>query len=327
MKRKTSSPVAVKAQRRYPPTLGRFDLGAKIADGGMAEVFLARLVMNERSTGSLFFALKVLRPELMKDSQYINMFLDEAELHRRLLHPNTVHLFETGEDRSFYYIAMELLCGGSLLDVWEDCQRHGARMQPDILAYLGARVSEGLHHAHELADDSGRPRNLVHRDVNPSNIFLTFDGRVKVIDFGFAKAEDRITQTAHGVVKGKLAYLSPEQIDGLSPDRRADIFALGTSLWEVATDRRLFRQDNDIDTVRAIHACAIPDPREFAPYLSADFTKVILRALERDPKKRHATAADLARDLDRCVKAMGFNTGPGNIAQLLYDVCEWGRGA
>lgn len=291
----------------------------------MAEVFLARLVHRLRPGGSRFFALKVLRPDLCKQREYVDMFRDEGELHKMIVHPGTVQVFETGSERGQYYIAMELLTGASLIDVWEDCQRAGARMQPDILAWMGARVAETLHFAHDLLDERGRNRHIVHRDVNPANIFLTFDGRVKVIDFGLAKADERLTETDSGIVKGKLAYLAPEQVDGASPDPRTDVFSLGITLWELAADRRLFRHDDDIETVRRVARCEVPDPREFSPYLSTSLVRTLTRALAKDPKKRYQTARDFAKDLDGVVRELGYDTGPTAIAEMLFDICEWGR--
>src|SRR5262249_27725294 len=158
-----------------------------------------------------------------------------------------------------------------------------------------------LHHAHELKDESGKPQEIVHRDVNPSNIFVTYDGVPKLIDFGMAKAIDRFASTTAGVVKGKLAYLSPEQTPGAPADRRADVFALGVALWELTVDRRLFKGDDDVETVRRVQAADVPEPGSVVAGYPRALAEIVTRALARDPEKRYQNAADVARDLDAFV--------------------------
>lgn len=299
--------------------IGHFELGEKIAEGGMAKVFLARATVG----GSGFVALKVLHDNLAREPEYVKMFLDEAALLSKLAHPSTVQLYETGVDHGKHYIAMELLIGESLLNVWTTFKEHEARIPFGIVAYIGARVAEGLHHAHELRDEEGMPRNVVHRDVNPSNIFMTFDGRIKIIDFGLARSEKRLTRTDTGIVKGKVAYLSPEQIEGLMPDRRADVFALGTTLWELALLRRLFRQENDVDTVRAIQECDVPDPRIVDRTFPISLWRVIQRALARDPKARYSNCEQMRSDLDDVAWQLGGQMGAPTIATLMAHIAAW----
>ncbi|MGH7328778.1 MAG: serine/threonine protein kinase, partial [Polyangiaceae bacterium] len=232
-------------------------------------------------------------------------------------------LYETGEDRGKHFIAMELLIGESLLTVWTTFRDHEARVPFAIAAYIGARVAEALHHAHELRQDDGTPANVVHRDVNPSNIFLTFDGRIKIIDFGLARSEKRLTRTDTGIVKGKVAYLSPEQVEGHPPDRRADVFALGTTLWELAMLRRLFRQDNDLDTVRAIQVCEVPDPRILDRAFPPALWQILERALARDPDARYATCEAMMHDLDRVAIDLGGVMNGQTIAQLMAQLTAW----
>jgi len=302
-----------------PESIGKYELGEKIADGGMARVFLARATVG----GSGFVALKVLHDNLAQDPIYVKMFLDEAQLLAKLAHPSTVQLYETGLDRGKHFIAMELLIGESLLNVWTTFKDHDARIPFGIVAYIGARVAEGLDHAHELRDEEGAPKNVVHRDVNPSNIFLTFDGRVKIIDFGLARSEKRLTRTDTGIVKGKVAYLSPEQIEGHPPDRRADIFALGTTLWELALLRRLFRQENDVDTVRAIQTCDVPDPRILDRTFPVGLWRVIERALSRDPNGRYPSCEQMRSDLDDVALQLAGKLGAPTIAQLMAQLAAW----
>jgi serine/threonine-protein kinase len=302
-----------------PARLGGYDILERIADGGMSRVYLGRLPAG----GSRFVALKVLREDLAADPSYVAMFRDEAKLMSQLAHPTTVQLFDAGEEDGRHYIAMELLTGDSLLSVWESFQARHARIPWAICAWIGARVAEGLHHAHELKGATGAPELVVHRDVNPSNVFLTSDGRIKVIDFGLARSETRLSRTENGIVKGKLAYLSPEQVEGHAPDRRADIFALGTTLWEITVDRRLFKQEGDVQTVRAIHVCDVPDPRTIVPEYPPSLWALLRRALARDPSERYATAAELATELDAWVMESGATVSSTTVAQMMTEVTTW----
>lgn len=285
----------------------------------MARVYFARSTAG----GAGFVALKVLHDSLANDPDYVKMFLDEARLLAKLAHPSTVQLYETGEDRGKHYIAMELLIGESLLTVWTTFRDHGARIPYGIVAYIGARVAEALHHAHELREDDGTLANVVHRDVNPANIFLTFDGRIKIIDFGLARSEKRLTRTDTGIVKGKVAYLSPEQVDGYPPDRRADVFALGTTLWELGMLRRLFRQENDLETVRAIQLCDVPDPRQLDRTFPTPLWRILERALARDPAGRYQTCRQMMEDLDQAAGQLGGAMSGQTIAQLMAQLAAW----
>ena len=285
----------------------------------MARVFFARALGG----GAGFVALKVLHTYLAHDPDFVRMFADEARLLARLAHPTTVQLYEAGQDNGRHYIAMELLIGESLLNVWTTFRDHGAKIPFAIVAYVGARIAEGLHHAHELREDDGSPANVVHRDVNPSNIFLTFDGRIKIIDFGLARSEKRLTRTDSGIVKGKAAYLSPEQIEGHPPDRRADVFALGTTLWELGVLRRLFWQENEIDSVRAVQECVVPDPRVLDRSFPTSLWRVLEKALAKDPAQRYQRMDLLMADLDQVALSLGGTMNAQTIAQLMAQLQAW----
>jgi serine/threonine-protein kinase len=302
--------------------IGRYVVVEKIAHGGMATVYLARV-----PTGyNRFVALKVLHPHLSGDSQHIEMLADEAALLARLKHPNTVRLYEHGFDGENHFLAMELLVDESVLGVWRALSARKAKFPLELVAWLGARIADGLHHAHELRDPTGALENVVHRDVNPSNLFITLDGRVKIIDFGLAKSRQSNAQTQAGYVKGKIAYLSPEQLQGRAADRRADIFALGTTLWELALDKRLFRQEDDVDTLRAIQKCAVPDPRSIDPSFPAKLATVLMRALQREPRERYQTAGEMSVDLDACTSALGGADG-AKLAHLMTQIGDEARGS
>jgi len=302
--------------------VGRYELGERIAGGGMGDVYLARLPLG----GNRMVALKILHDQLAKDPQFVAMFHDEAKLLGKLAHPATVQLYEHGVDEGRHFIAMELLIGEPLIDVWNAHTSQRSKVPYPVLAWIGARVCDGLHHAHELRDENGALENVVHRDVNPSNVFVTFDGRVKVIDFGLARRKTRTATTSAGVVKGKLAYLAPEVIAGKAPDRRADVFALGTTLWEIGVDRRLFKRDADVDTVLAIHECDIPDPRTLAPDFPRRLWTIVKRALAKHPDDRYATTEAMGIDLDACAAALGPAVTATTLAQMMVRVCSWGGG-
>ena len=245
-------------------------------------------------------AVKVIRHELRHDESIVRMFLDEAKMLSRLSHPNIAATYEFGTDDEQHFIAMELLLGRTLLEVWNACKERKLALRPDHSAWIAARIADALHHAHELVDEEGAPLHVVHRDVNPSNVFLTFDGEVKLFDFGLAKSTGRAA-SREGIVKGKLPYLSPEQIAQLPLDRRSDIYMLGTTLWEMTTMRRLFKRKEDAETLMAVRAGLVPDPRATVPTYPEDLWAIVRRALARDRDERYATAAELARDLDAFV--------------------------
>ena len=217
---------------------------------------------------------------------------------------------------------MELLFGQSLWSLWDACRARGVRLRYDMIAWIGARVAEGLHYAHELVDEHGAPLDIVHRDVNATNIFVTYDGEIKVIDFGLAKAANRASKTAAGVIKGKVAYMSPEQAVGAPIDRRTDVFALGTTLWELACDRRLFKHSDDVETLRRVHAAEVPDATRIVDGFPPALWRVLERALARDKEQRYRdgrgvrarSRRDLARDGHRRER------GPAAVAKVMREL-------
>jgi eukaryotic-like serine/threonine-protein kinase len=281
-----------------PPSsarLGRYRVLAKIADGGMAAVYVAR-----RDDGEIV-AVKRIREEFARNADFLTMLLDEATIVSRLRHPNIVRCYELGNEGGQAFISMELLSGQSLWSVWEACRARGVRLRYPMIAWIGARVADGLHYAHQLAlgePGQERPLGIVHRDVNATNIFVAYDGGIKIIDFGLAKATNRASRTAAGVIKGKVAYMSPEQAMGAAVDRRTDVFALATTLWEIACDRRLFKRSDDVRTLARVHAAKVPDPTRLVDGFPPALWAILRRALARDRRDRPSTAAELALELD-----------------------------
>ena len=274
-----------------PKRLGHYDIVAKIGGGGMATIYLGR-------APSHVAAVKVLRHELAEHPHQVDMFHDEADLLSRLSHDNITRTFEVGEEGGHHYIAMELLLGRTLVDVWDACVAKKLSLRLDLSAWIAARIAEGLDHAHGLKDAKGQSLRVIHRDVNPSNVFLTYDGQVKLFDFGLAKARGRRAKSSAGVVKGKLPYLAPEQVMQLEIDHRSDIFMLGTTLWELTTMRRLFKRASDVDTVKAVRNAPIPDARNIVHGYPAELWRIVEKTLQRNRENRYQLAGALARDLD-----------------------------
>ncbi len=285
------------------PDLGPFALGPKIGGGGMAAVYLGKYVAapgEETPEAQSVVALKVIKGELVQNPEYEKMFLDEAELLTRLSHPNVIRTVGYGAQAGAWFIAMELLMGRSLLDVWEEAAKKKLPIPFDVAAHVAREVARGLEHAHGLVDeDDGHALAIVHRDVNPSNVFVSYDGSVKLIDFGLAKARKRQTQSTRGLIKGKIPYLSPEQIKEDSLDGRSDVYALGTTLWETVTMRRLFKRDTDVATVRAIQKGEVPDPRAFVEGFPDALWPIVEKSLRQNRDERYASAGAMADDLDR----------------------------
>jgi len=296
----------VTAADSAPRRLGPYEILGRIGEGGMAEVYVAQ-------RGADRVALKMIRGELSRSREFLEMFRDEAKIVSRLAHPGIVRTFEQGEIDGHAFIAMELLSGRSLWAVWDACRARGVRLRYDMIAWIGARVAEALHHAHELRDERGQPLGIVHRDINPSNIFVTDAGTIKIIDFGLAKAANRASRTATGIIKGKVAYMSPEQAGGDPVDRRTDVFALAVTLWELSSDRRLFRGDDDVHTLEKVRAARVPDPTRLVAGYPPGLWAALSPALARDPRERTSTAAELGRALDAVA-------GPAPSAQALAEM-------
>jgi serine/threonine protein kinase len=276
--------------------LGRFEVLEPLATGGMATIHVGRA--KDAEGAARLYALKVTKTELVSDPHYVDMFKDEAQILSRLSHPNIVETVEASVDERHAFIAMELLLGRSLADLGDEQARRGERMAFDLAAWVCARVADALHYAHHAKDEEGAPLALVHRDANPSNILVTYDGRVKLIDFGLAKARRRATKSASGIVKGKVPYLSPEQIKERAIDHRSDLYTLGATLWELTTGRRLWKRDTDVATVLAIRDGRVPDPTEIVPDYPEELWAIAWEALMPQQDARYADAATMSKDLD-----------------------------
>jgi len=286
----------------------------------MANIYVGRL--SGPAGFEKLHAIKVIKPEFSKDKDFTNMFLDEARIAAKLSHPSIVQVHELGEeaDSKRLWIAMELLFGESLWDIWFTARAKKQKLPEDIVAWIGARMAEGLHHAHEL-QVAGVKQNVIHRDVNPSNVFVTYDGQVKIIDFGLAKAKNRVTETGLGVIKGKVAYMAPEQTKSSRDiDHRIDIFALGVTLFELTTDKRLFKRGDNVSTLAAVAECKIPDPTELVPGYSPALWDILKKALAKNRNERFATAKEMADALDGFSRSRGRVVTSSTVAAFMEEL-------
>jgi serine/threonine protein kinase len=276
---------------------GKYLLLERINVGGMAEVYKAKTV----GVGGVerIVAIKRILPSVAEDEEFIKMFVDEAKITSQLSHANLAQSFDLGKIDDAYYIAMEYVPGKDLRAVFERMKRRGERMPLPLCAYTVARLCEGLDYTHRKCDPDGRELNIVHRDVSPQNIVLGFEGEVKLIDFGIAKAANKITRTQAGILKGKFGYMSPEQVRGLPLDRRSDIFAAGVVLYELCTGERLFTGSSDFSVLEKVQQAKITPPSQVEPRIPLELERVMLKALAREPEDRYQLAADLAGDLTR----------------------------
>ena len=302
--------------------LGRYQLLQKLASGGMASVYLAR------AAGPAGFekvvALKRIHPHLADEKSFVDMFLDEARIASRIDHANVCSVFDFGEAEGTYYIAMEYLAGEPFSQIAKNMARSAEHLRDPRRAYFVARMiadaSEGLHAAHELRSREGELLNVVHRDISPQNLFITYDGVVKVVDFGIASAADRLHHTQGAEVKGKFSYMAPEQArgaKGAALDRRADVFALGIVLWEMLALKRLFRRDTPAETLMALVNDPILTPSSQRPGLTTDFDAIVMKALARKAEERYPSARELGRDLGKAIGKAGEVMGAVDLSEWL----------
>ncbi|MGE0322776.1 MAG: serine/threonine-protein kinase [Polyangiaceae bacterium] len=277
--------------------IGRYEVISEIARGGMATVYLAHL-------GGLggfrrLVAIKRLHPHLASEPQFVSMFLDEARLVAEIRHPNVVPTLDISDTMQGLCLVMEYIDGAPLTKLLKQAAKQKRGVNPRVAIRVMLDSLAGLHAAHDLRDHEGLPLNLVHRDVSPHNLLVGSDGHTRLLDFGVARARQRLTQTRVGEMKGKLAYMAPEQASGRAIDRRTDVFAAGIVLWECLAGARLFYGANEADTLSRLMTQNIPPLSEFSQNTPSALDAVVGKALARDPDERFASAADFAAELER----------------------------
>jgi serine/threonine-protein kinase len=308
-------------------TFGKYRLIAELGHGGMADVFLAVARGPEGLGFSKLSVVKRLRPNLAEDPEFISMLVDEARVAARLNHPNCIQTYEIGETNHRYFIAMEFLEGQPLNRLLTRARKAEGKLTLPQQVSIICDVLAGLHHAHELRDYDGTPLGIVHRDVTPQNVFVTYEGNVKVVDFGIAKAAGRATETRDGIVKGKVQYMSPEQATGMSVDRRSDLFAVGVMLWEMATGERLWKnEDGEMAVMSRLIAREIPRSATAAnPAVPSALDEIIVKALAPEPDDRYATAEEFEAALEKWFHSVTGGRRPsakeigGVVASLFED--------
>ncbi|MBC8133109.1 MAG: serine/threonine protein kinase, partial [Deltaproteobacteria bacterium] len=306
--------------------IGRYRMLGLLAKGGMAEIYLA--LSGELTGFRTLVVVKRILPHLASDTEFIRMFFDEARIVGMMDHPNIVRIIEVGQDGDEYFLAMEVIQGKPLSSLVRKAAKQNTPLTQAQCAYLVAQAANGVGYAHNLVDAGGRPLNVVHRDVSPQNILVSYEGAVKVIDFGVARALGRVSETRPGGLKGKIQYMAPEQAASGRVDRRSDVFALGVVLWEAICGRRPFSRETDLETLRAITQEPIPPPSKFVR-ISARLEGIVMRALQKSPGDRFQTAQEMALALERYAFAsQGFN--PVQLAVTMKglfagDFARWKR--
>lgn len=300
------------------PMIGRYELVSRLAVGGMAELFLAR----ERGIAGLerLVVIKRILPHLAHQQSFIDMFLREARIVARLQNPNVVQIFELNESDGAYYIAMEYIHGTTVRELQILAQERNVGFPLEVVVALVEQSARGLHAAHELTDLDGRPLGLVHRDVSPHNLMCTEDGNVKLLDFGVAKATEGVDSTYSGNLKGKFAYMSPEQCLRSQLDRRSDVFALGIVMWELLTGQRLFKRPNELATMQAIINGDIPRPSDLGARLPLEVEDVLMRALAVDRDRRFVSAEEMRQALVAAARTNRLNIGTDRVADFVREI-------
>jgi serine/threonine-protein kinase len=298
----TSKELVVAAVESYvtaPLMVGRYLLYGEIASGGMASVHFGRLVGPAGFARPV--AIKRLHAQFARDPDFVKMFLDEARLAARIAHPNVVPTLDVVNVKNEVFIVMEYVRGVSLSHLARTLRDRNERIQPLVALGIVSGMLQGLHAAHEARNDLGEPLNLVHRDVSPQNALVGTDGVTRLLDFGVAKAVGRLATTREGQLKGKLAYMAPEQVRGEQVTRRTDIYAASVVLWEALTGKRLFQSDNEANILANVLGAEVPAPSSLATELPSSLDRIVLRGLDRDPEKRYATAREMAAEVDACI--------------------------
>jgi len=300
-------------------TFGGYQLLERLAMGGMAEVFLARPEGQER-----FVAIKRILPNIAADDDFIAMFIDEAKIAGQLTHPNIAQILDIGKINASYFIAMEYVSGHDVRALWDrvreqaDADQNQVRGLPIAVAcHIVKKLAEGLDHAHRKRDSKGRPLGIIHRDVSPQNVLISYDGDLKIIDFGIAKAANRIVKTQTGILKGKFAYMAPEQARGEPIDHRSDIFAIGVVLYELLTGERAFKGDTDFVLLEKVRRVDVMPARELRPDLPRELERIMMKALGREAADRYAWASALAGDLDRFMSDQGLTTSRDELGAFV----------
>ncbi len=275
---------------------GKYCLLERVSVGGMAEIFRAKPFNAPES--QKYLALKRILPHLAEDDEFIQMFIDEAKLTVQLIHPNIVRTYELGRFHTSPYILMEFISGQDLLELQRRLRGQRRIMSVAMSCYIVREIAAGLDYVHAKKDENGQPLNIIHRDISPQNILVTYGGKVKIIDFGIAKGTFQETHTQVGVLKGKFGYMSPEQVRGEAIDHRSDVFSMGVLLWELLTNRRLFKAENEFETLQMVRNPQVDPPSVKNNQIPPEVDRIVARALAADRNQRYQSGGELAGAID-----------------------------
>lgn len=299
---------------------GKYILLEKLAAGGMAEVYLAK---SSTGTGGVnkFVAIKRILPQFSANQEFIDMFHEEAKVSVNLTHSNVVSIYEFGTEKGQFFIVMEFVEGRNLRQIINELKKFNRSIKIEEAVYIVKEAASGLDHAHRCVDQhTGRPLNITHRDMSPQNIMVSFEGEAKVIDFGIAKkSEANGEETKAGTLKGKFAYMSPEQAEAEEVDPRTDVFALGIILWELLANDRLFTGSNENAILRKVRECQTPAIRKINPLVPAELERIVTKALAKDKNVRYQTAAALQKDLNRFLNTQYPDFSPHDFSKTVID--------
>jgi eukaryotic-like serine/threonine-protein kinase len=306
------------AQEKFE-RFGNYILLEKLASGGMAEIYLSKKLAAEGV--QKFVAVKRILAQHSSSEDFIRMFKDEAKIAVNLNHSNVVSIYDFGVENNQLFLVMEYMEGKNLRQILNRLKQVNKRFSISHIAYVTKMISAGLDHAHRLIDaTTGHPLNIIHRDMSPQNVMVSFEGEVKIIDFGIAKSTTQEESTRVGTLKGKFGYMSPEQVDGMEVDARTDIFAIGIMLWEMLSEQRLFLTNNEMSTLRKIRDCKIPSLREIDPNIPIELEKIVNKSLARNKTQRYQTAAEIQKDLQSFLNRYNPDFSSQDFAEFIKEM-------
>ena len=297
---------------------GKYLLLEKVAAGGMAEIYLAK---SAAANGlNKFVAIKRILPQFSNNEDFVSMFKEEAKVCINLNHSNVVSIFDFGIESNQFFLVMDYVEGRNLRQIINELKKTNKSFSIDQALYLVKEAAAGLDHAHRCVDSTnGKPLNITHRDMSPQNVMVSFEGEIKVIDFGIAKAETEAEDTKAGTLKGKFSYMSPEQAEGQPIDPRTDVFALGIVLWELLANDRLFTGSNEAAILRKVRDCQVPPIRKINPTVPQELERIVMKALAKDKNVRYQTAANFHRDLNRFLNTQYPDFSPQDFSAFVKD--------
>ncbi|MGD0487628.1 MAG: protein kinase [Syntrophorhabdales bacterium] len=303
-----------------PKRFGKYLLLDNMATGGMAQLFLAKIIGIQGF--EKLIAIKMILPHFAREKELVSSFIDEAKLAALLNHQNIVQIYDFGNIEDSYFISMEYLLGKDLRAIWHKAKEKDRPISLENALYIVSRACSGLSYAHELKDFQGKPLSIIHRDISPQNIFVTYQGDVKILDFGIAKAASQSTVTQFGMIKGKVAYMSPEQAAGKAIDQRSDLFSLGIVLYELITQNRMFTGDSTMQILTKVREAEYDSPESVSAGLPAKVYAIINHAIAKEPEQRYQSCSEMLADLEECMAELSLRRTARGLGLYMKDLFE-----